>query len=305
MKYRIPNLVGIVLLVFLGQIWGCETGETSTDPPIAGEASDADATMDPPELSSAPVDVERHGIYEITSFEATAFKEIAAYHNGNRVVIVDTSAELCLWPQEVRDFDGNGHEDFLVLLSNGCGGNCCGSSYFFISNQGNGVFKRTSSEGWVFGEPVIESWENTWSVVLTSNNEGYNTEDYEEVTERFILRNDSMVLVERHSPTEIEALVELRSSAFDFESSDEVQEIHFDLDEDGLEDVISCRLWHRWGRLLTTIDMADGEQPLYDGLPSKRFGVLASMTDGMHDLIGDLDEVFKWNGETYVSEKRR
>lgn len=305
LPHRIPNWVGIVLLVLLGKICGCETGETSTERRIAVEASDADSAMNSPAMPAAPVETERLGIYEITSFDAVVYKEIAAYHDGKRVVIVDTSAELCLWPAEVRDFDGNGHEDFLVRLSNGCGGNCCGSSYFFISNQGNGVFKRTASEGWVSGEAVTELWENTWSVVFTSTNEGYNTDDYEEVTERFILRNDSMILVEQNSPTEIEALVELRSSAFDFESTDEVQEIHFDLDEDGLEDVISCRLWHRWGRLLATIEMADGEQLVYDGLASKRLGVLASMTNGIHDLVGDLDQVFKWDGETYVSEKRR
>jgi hypothetical protein len=197
-----------------------------------------------------------------------------------------------------RDFDGDGLPDALVMYSESGGGNCCGSEYFVYSYKGKGKFEKTQKVGNTWNTPTIEKWKGKWSIVIVSNNNGTNVDDYEEVTERFVFDGLKLVKVEETKPVEIKALVEMRSKQFDFDNPEEVHELVYDLDEDQINDTIQGTLFQRWGTIMWNVKLGNGT--IIEGpYPSKRIGVLENKTNGMHDLVGDLDDVIQWDGDKY------
>jgi hypothetical protein len=70
----------------------------------------------------------------------------------------------------------------------------------------------------------------------------------------------------------------------------DVHSIEFDLDGDGKKDVISGRFWDRWGVIFWTVKFANGKE-FATTEPCKRIGVLATATNGVHDLVCDQDLV--------------
>ena len=74
------------------------------------------------------------------------------------------------------------------------------------------------------------------------------------------------------------------------------------MNDDGLKDEISGSYWERWGSMNWSIKFAKGKYVPNDGA-RKRVGVLSSKTNGVHDIVLDLDHVMVWDGEKYVYKK--
>jgi hypothetical protein len=180
-----------------------------------------------------------------------------------------------------------------------CGGNCCPNEFFFVSYLGNGQFKTSEEFADSWKDPAIEKWRGRWSVVVTSNNEGMmNQERPVEITRRFVLQDGEAVKIEEKRREDMASLVEMRSEIFKTTDLEETHTLRYDLDGDGKEDVITGRLWVRWGRIFWSVQFANGKE-FSTGEACKRIGVLATKTNGVHDLVCDLDRVLHWNGETY------
>ncbi len=114
---------------------------------------------------------------------------------------------------------------------------------------------------------------------------------------RNIAKSTKAIKVEETERKELVSLTEMKSDDFDFEK-DETKAMFFDLDNDGVNDKIEGRLWHRWGRVLWRIEFSSGKT-FENGIGSKRIGVLKSKTNGVHDIVSDLDDILKWNGLKY------
>jgi hypothetical protein len=215
---------------------------------------------------------------------------------GGKTYTVIDNEEACLAIADQRDWDGNGLVDALVERILGCGGNCCPNSYFFVSALGKGRFEVSDDLADSWAEPLIEMWKGRWSAVIVSTNEGYNTAPPVEITHRFVLREGKSVKVEESRRKDMKSILEMRSDMF--KGSEDEQKIEFDLDGDGRKDVISGRLWERWGRIFWTVRFANGKE-FATMNACKRIGVLATKTRGVNDLVCDQDTVFRWNGAEY------
>jgi len=218
--------------------------------------------------------------------------------NGKSRVLINKSKGKCLKIVEQRDFDGDGSLDVLVEDITACGGNCCSDKFFFVSARPDGTFamSREFADSWT--DPIIEEWNGHWSVVIVSNNEGVNRERPVEIRRRFVLQGGKAVKVGEHRSKELEAVAEVRSEIFKGDDPEEMHSLQYDLDGDGKADTISGKLWERWGRILWTVEFANGKTfSSNDGC--KRIGVLASKTNGVNDLVCDLDMVLRWNGDEY------
>jgi uncharacterized protein YecT (DUF1311 family) len=77
--------------------------------------------------------------------------------------------------------------------------------------------------------------------------------------------------------------------------------LEYDLDGDGRKDVISGKLWERWGRIFWTVHFANGKEFKTDAA-CKRIGVLKTMSKGVHDLVCDQDTTFRWTGDGYSTD---
>ena len=147
----------------------------------------------------------------------------------------------------------------LVAHITACGGNCC-PNRFFVSALGNGRFEvgEEFADSWAY--PVVEQWKGRWSIVVTSNNEGINLDRPLEITRRFILERGKAVKVEEWRRKDLESIVEMRSEIFNTDDADEMHSVEYDLDGDGKKDQITGRLWYRWGRILWSVQFADGKK---------------------------------------------
>jgi hypothetical protein len=227
-------------------------------------------------------------------------KRLKAEIDGRTYVIIDEKDDLCLDVVDQRDYDGNGSDDALIIHITACGGNGSGNEFIFVSYLGGGHFQKSESFGYSWGDPKIEKWKGRWSVLVTSHNEGFNTDAPEERIERFVLDSGRAVKVEESERRAIISVVELRSGQFDFNKHDEVKNLSFDLDGDRIDDKIEARLWHRWGRIIWTVKFSSGA--LYSSdVGCKRIGILLTKSNSINDLVCDQDTVLRWTGAAYAS----
>jgi hypothetical protein len=219
--------------------------------------------------------------------------------DGKSSVLIAQSKGKCLEIVDQRDFDGDGSQDALVEDITACGGNCCPDYFFFVSAQSDGTFAISDEFADSWDLPVIEKWQGRWSVVVVSDNEGFNNRDRPvEITRRFVLQGGKAIKVEEQQRKELKAIAEIRSEIFKGDDPDETHSLEYDLNGDGKNDTIRGELWERWGRILWTVEFANGKT-FTSTVGCKRIGVLASKTNGVNDLVCDQDTVLHWNGDQY------
>jgi len=219
--------------------------------------------------------------------------------NGRLDTIIGGKDSLCLNIISVADFDNDGIGDALIENITACGGNCCGNSYFFSTYITDRGFVKTKEYGYSWDEPVIQQEDGEWSVLIRSINEGMNTDDFSEIFERLTLVKGKAKLIERFVTPEVEALKEMRAKDFDINELSEVRKLTFDLNTDGQLDTISGQLQQRWGRIQWEVVFSDGKTFEHYGGGCKRIGILGSKSNGVHNLVCDLNQVFKWKGDGY------
>jgi hypothetical protein len=216
---------------------------------------------------------------------------------GKSYTPIDESKRVCLSIVDERDWDGNGLTDALVKRIEGCGGNCCPDSFFFVSALAGNRFEISDDLADSPVDPIIEKWKNRWSLVIVSTNDGANTDPPVEITQRFILRAGKGIKVEEWRRADMDSILEMRSSIF--KGACDEHSIEYDLDGDGRSDVISGQFFARWGSFFWTVRFANGKEFQETHTPCKRIGVLTTKTNGVNDLVCDQDTVFRWNGQGY------
>ena len=237
--------------------------------------------------------------YSLDKDDGREFSTLRATSGGKTYTLIDQSKQSCLQIVDQRDWDSNGLADALLRHVNACGGNGAEDSFFFVSAFGNGRFILSDEFGYTSDDPVIEKWQNRWSVVVAANNEGYNhTQRPEEIRERFVVDGGKAVKVEESRRKDLPSLLEMRSEIFSMDKADEQHSIEYDLDGDGKKDLITASLWVRWGRLVWTIHFANGKK-FEAQTACKRIGVLSTKTNGVNDLVCDQDTVLHWNSQAY------
>jgi hypothetical protein len=238
--------------------------------------------------------------YSIRQSGETDFgpSRLLASLNGKTTEVIGKDKKKCLQIVEQRDFDGDGLLDALVEDITACGGNCCPNQFFFVSLLPDGEFAISDEFADSWQDPVVSRWKGRWSVVVVSNNAGVNLERPVEFTRRFVLEAGKAVKVEEHQRQDMKAIVEMRSEIFRNDKPDAIHTLHYDLDGDGRKDTIEGQLWERWGSIVWTVKFANGKE-FSSKTACKRIGVLATKTNGVHNLVCDQDSVLQWDGTEY------
>ncbi len=195
-----------------------------------------------------------------------------------------------------RDLDGDGLSDALIE-SGGCG-NVGHPVYFFLAGTTSDHFvgqelgaHRDSLE--------VEIWRGRASIVLESDNEGWNLDRPQSITRRFVFQRGRAVMIDERHAVEMTALADLRAEDFVGAKLDEERTLSVDLDGDRMNDAIVGTLWQRWGRIVWQVRFADGRVSDGGQTNCKRLGVLADKTKGYRDLVCDFDTRLQWNGQSY------
>ena len=242
--------------------------------------------------------------YQIESDRIVVLVDGEVYPAGELGDYADAGMRLS--EEASADWDGDGIPELLYLVSTG--GNCCPGQYKLMSyHPERGLSVNALSKSW--WKPSIE-WRQlegmeqaAWVFTFFTNNEGVNTNDFQQARLRYVVEQGKPRLVEKTEDTELAALVEVRAHQLTAEQSRgaTVRLIGFDLDQNGEEDQIVGRLWERWGRLVIEVKWADGRDSL-DNFKCKRIGVLATITQGVHDLVCDNSSRLVWDGSRYQEQ---
>ena len=121
--------------------------------------------------------------------------------------------KYCLRVILLADFNDDNQTDILVELLNGCGGNCCGNSYQFFINTGNGYIK-SKRIGYDWDGIEIGSNTKTFEFIIETNNEGANYDFPEYKKETFIIRNNAPTIIDIVQPQKIKSKYEILSTEF-------------------------------------------------------------------------------------------
>jgi hypothetical protein len=221
--------------------------------------------------------------------------DLYAKLNEKIYVLIDSSEAFAngIAIEKIADFNNNGYDDVLVTI---IGGNCCGNQYLIFSFDGE-KFRRTKEIGYDFNEIEILNKNGNYSFVVESDGEGVGNTTLSHEVNTYELKNYSFRLLKKQTPKWVFSNVQIQSKIF---SEDyETQNLLYDLDDDKVKDTIVFTYHSRWGRMDWEINFGNGKYYEAKNTQSKRIGILKTKTNGQYDLVKDIDEVLKWNGEKY------
>jgi hypothetical protein len=238
------------------------------------------------------------GNFEFQQVEGQPHHALIGNFEGSSQEIIAPADAGCLDVMAEQDLDGDGFQDILLRYNAACIGQCCLNSYFVVSYRGNGRYHYSEKQGASFRDPVVTQWNGKWSVIIENSPEATISTAISSNKQRFVLDGGELVKVEDIPNAEIAALKELRALAFEGADAADTLKMEFDLDADGKMDLIWGTFWKSRGRLRWSVNFGNGKI-MWDGTPCKRLGILATKTEGLHELVVDQDRILEWTGKRF------
>ena len=232
-------------------------------------------------------------------------EDLFASINGTEYLITNEHLQIyyhkSIFAQE--DLDGDGRDEVILEIHHG--GNCCGSEYAIVSHIGDTYFSIIQHE--VFdgaGFPSFElvDYKGEKLIQVVNRPDGAETTSQSIMISLFKYEYGQLTLLSQtENAALIPAIVEVNS--FEFDEDNPVQIIkEFDADGDDISDKLICDYWPRWASTVCDVDSSVfGYQNLSTGC--NRFGVLATSTRGMTDLVCNFFSIFEFNGSSYNLKK--
>ncbi|MBI1183086.1 hypothetical protein GC194_02355 [bacterium] len=225
-------------------------------------------------------------------------QQLIAVVGNDTFTLIDSTERVCAQKVGEKDFNYDGYSDLLLEIVNGCGGNCCGNSYQYISYNGKS-FVQSKVLGYDWNGIDLFQKDGNWYLVIETVNAGCeNTDLCGDKTETYMIEGYSLKLVESKQEQKIPAVKEITSNEFIGQNASTLS-LSCDLNSDGLTDSIVCSYWERWGAFSDwKIIFANGDV-YYGKSTPKRIGILDAKTNGYFNLVVGCDEIIKWNGQEY------
>ena len=202
---------------------------------------------------------------------------------------------------KILDLDGDGIDEAIIWTHGS--GNCCGDEYLIIKRIDEGFYKVIEDNELSLVDLDIRHSKEKTILVARDTGDGAGNTSLEETIAYLELVNGELKLIEKHYNTAwLPAEIQITSK--------ELEEKHkytfsYDIDIDGKQDEIVCHYWDRWGDASCKITSSRfGEVKL--PISCDRFGVMASVTNSMHDLVCDRTLVMSWDqtkSEYIIDEK--
>jgi hypothetical protein len=199
-----------------------------------------------------------------------------------------------------KDFDNNGILDAIFMFDPACGGNAGGSGLFLCSIDKNGdlIISRFKISGWL-KNINIEKSNFGWSIIIKSNSVGFGNDELNELDEQFSFNEGKLSLISVRKKEKIPAVFEVSNDIFNGNENTEIIK-YFDLDNDGINEKFEFRYWLRWGSIICKDAELSKTRKRFKLSTCKRFGILDSETNGVRDIVIDLDDVYYWDGNSYL-----
>lgn len=238
--------------------------------------------------------------YTLNRNEEEITYELLAEVNGKKYTIINFEDKECFDIVEIQDYNNNGFEEIL-LEQNACGGNGACNTLFAYSYDGNNFIKSDYIGYYCKGKKLNFDKHNNRIFILP--NKDFKAEDSycQDIIETYIYEKYNFKLIDRITPKTTNAIKELKTDDFFIPEKPETLSIKYDLDNNGIIDIISAYYWERWD-ILTDCEIILNDKVLESeiiGKP-KRIGILKSKTKNVNDLVIDCNKILKWNGKNYT-----
>ena len=233
------------------------------------------------------------------------YMELVAVMNGSKQII-DVGAD---WISIIdqRDYDGDNLPEALVGISS-MGSASVEPMIVYYDNETK-QFKTTRFSRQQLkvgiGDNSVQKWKGKWSF--------YGGDKYH--WERYVFERGHVSMVEDYtmpSARYSKSILSLTPSRLfgSHADVDDTKEVSFDLDCDGMDEIIECTYKSQHWGIRGDLDFAPAMEVsiLWAGSAADieelglafQLNVLESLTDGVHDITTDKRyDIFKWNGSTY------
>ena len=203
---------------------------------------------------------------------------------------------------QVLDLNGDGYNEAIIEDGSGSGASRCALEFFICNyNPSKKKFELSNSFGSACPTLEIVTKDGKKLIKLVVNEQGFDRVEMIQHTKYYKFDGKKSVkLVESIRTEPTPAVKELLAAYFTEENSSEEISMEVDLDKDGRMDIIVADYWFRWGLLNWRVYFNGKAKASLTG-SGKRIGVLSTSTHGVHDLVNDLNTIYFWNGEEYVS----
>ena len=195
------------------------------------------------------------------------------------------------------DFNLDGFKDLLFYEDGG--GNCCPLQYVILSSHGDGYVKLYKNEDfWTWSEPESIFVNNRWLFRVTQSSLGVGNTSAEEARVTFEIVDDELIEVERlgqESRPMIRTIQEISSTYYSNNPKliTDAITMSYDLNQNGVEDIISCHYWERWGSLQCESIIDEVKFNISYGC--QRLGISYQMHEGYHSLVCNRDTLLNFN----------
>lgn len=191
------------------------------------------------------------------------------------------------------DLNDDGYEEALIVFFEG--GNVTPFEYsVYTYDPSVDSFFHVRDFGSSWKDPILEEISGRRCIKIDPDYSENDTPGLSDMTSWYSLDGHTLAIVQRIIKLPIPAFVELTlGSDPDF--------LLVDVNRDGYPDTIAFDHQMRWDEGWTLL-FGGGLVDTTSG-SGRRVGVLQSMTNGYFDLVSDLDEVYRWNGTMYVSDR--
>ena len=231
--------------------------------------------------------------------------------NNEKIILTTIKTDGCASKTGfVGDFNKDGFEDLIIEIIPSCGGNSTSAVFwqFFLQKE-NSILKSDLLVDVevisINGDYYFKSYGD--ELVLPKK----YSELYSPIIEYYTFVGDEMKLFKEEKNFPLKTKAEINITDFDsYDKTKPILNYQLDFDNDGIADTIICN-YNQWGRYPAYLD----EQSIHFGNkkrvilnynlfrnPLRRIGVLESEQLGVNDIVINVNEVWRWNGESYIQE---
>ncbi len=272
-----PNLIsGSFLLLSVLFFSGCDTKVGDSNKKSNLPATDS--------VAIAPdTDVAQESMTYYTEKEEETNEWRLIVNKGGRELQGPTDAIVNI--EKEADFNGDGVMDALVSLSGG--GNCCASTYMFVSVKNKEVITSELEEGWADYSFVEE---NKQVLVI---------QKMLDVTNFYTF--DGTSAVKTRTVSKLKAEEEINGLGAFYSGDEKDKTLKMDINKDGVVDEINCTIWPRWGSLSgCSLPMPGGSVQTLE-YACDRIGVLATSRNGYQEIVCNNDTVIYFDGKKWIT----
>ncbi len=243
-----------------------------------------------------PKAVYSEDVVYFTEAKGTFLNKLVGRYHDYEQVLISSDDNICYSVVEQKDYNKDGYDELCVEIINGRGGNCCGNSLKIFSFNGE-KFVSTDKYGWDWDGVEVRKENGKTVFIVETINAGYNADICQNKVETLVFEDFKLKVINVEEDEKVNAVLNFTSADYG------AGFVEFDLDGDLIKDEISAEYWERWGVLTSVkIVFSNGDEFSFGDLQPKRVGVLNSKTKGHNDLVIDCDEIYKWNGNSYVAK---